>query len=80
MTAALKGVSREMMRGVLGWLQPTIRAGNGVRHLALQTSVLPTAALQTERLGVGASAAGLISKWVEPGDGFPQSVSVYGPR
>jgi hypothetical protein len=83
MTAALKGVSREMMPKVLSWLsQPAIVALiTAFAILVPQTSAsadgLP---FKPPKGWVSVQVpAGLIGKWVEPGDaGFHQSVSVYG--
>jgi hypothetical protein len=83
MTAGLKGVSREMIRTIFRWLTgPTIVAvatafAIMAPHSQASADGLP---FKPPKGWVSVQVpAGLIGKWVEPGDaGFHQSVSVYG--
>lgn len=82
MTAGLKGVSRDMMGKIFRWLsRPTVLAIAAAMSIA--APLIPASAdglpFKPPKGWVPVHVpAGLIGKWVEPGDaGFHQSVSVY---
>ena len=83
MTAGLKGVSRKMVSKIFRWMsRPTVVAvatAFAIMAPQMQASAdgLP---FKPPKGWVSVQVpAGLIGKWVEPGDaGFHQSVSVYG--